>query len=140
MTQPPTDVCFMACQPVGEDWLREKFYIVAFPEVSIYGHTIDRFTKEHYREDLHVIMNQRVAGYEWGCWHSVMCPDGEVGSQPVEICASVSPQVFQNARANAWPDAEFITTPDPVSRIYADDGTGRMTEVWNSQDGEKGAG
>ena len=130
------DVCFMACQPVGDDWDTERFYIVAFPELTIYGHSIDRFTQEYYKEDWPGITRQRVYNNEWGCWHSVAAPDGEVGIQPLDICMRVPGSVFKDARAKRWPEKGFITTPGPVSRIFTDDGTGNITEIWNSLEGE----
>lgn len=129
-------VCFMACQPIDEDWDNEKFYVVAFPELTIYGHTIDRFTKEHYKSDWPHVAKGRLQGMEWGCFHSRACPDGEVGSQPIEICVETPPEIFWKARQDRWPEADFITTPDPIARIFGDDGTGKLTELWNSQDGD----
>lgn len=128
-------VCFMACQPVEEDWLKEHFYVVAFPELTIYGHTIDRFTKEHYADDWSRVAKQRLEGLEWGCWHSEVCPHGEVGSQDIQICVGIPPQIFLAAREKDWPETDFITTPDPLARIYGDDGSGKLTEIWNSKDG-----
>lgn len=130
------NVCFMACQPVEDDWIREKFYVVAFPELTIYGHSIDRFTREHFPEDWPRITRTRLQGIEWGCWHSVLCPDGEIGNQDLQICVAIPPEIFMAAREKGWPETDFITTPEPISRVYGDDGTGKLTEIWNSQDGD----
>jgi hypothetical protein len=133
---PNRNECFMGCQPVDSDWDTERFYIVAFPELTIYGHSVDRYTQENYKEDWPSITRQRLYGNEWGCWHSTACRDGEIGIQPLDICMRVPGAVFQDARKSDWPETTFITTPDPVARVFASDGAGGMTEIWNSQEGD----
>lgn len=131
--------CFMRCQPTLEDQTGERFYVMAMIELTIYGHTIDRFTREHYPDDWHHTMQLREQGIEWGCWHSVAASDGEIGSNRVDGLRPILFETFAQARDQGWPYDNRLTTLAPVAAVGFLDDAGRFQWDWSSLDSTLGA-
>lgn len=155
--------CFMGCEPQPDD--KETFYVAVFPELTIYGHTINRWIREKYPEDWDLVRDTQARGLYWGCWHSQACPDGEMGSQDPAICVPMErvaaqlgwgltpSELMEEFSDQMWPDLRIdigLTTNSPIARILVapDDDkdpvafleavrTGNLKEVWNSIDGDK---
>lgn len=130
--------CFMECQP-PEGGGSEKFYVQALPEFTIYGHTVDAWSQEKYPEDWQYTLRSREAGNEFACWHSVACPDGELGYNPVSLLGTITYEQFMEAEAAGWPN-DYALTPAtrdmPAVAIFTI-GPDGLTEEWNSLEGDK---
>lgn len=122
----------MRCEPVGDDATEERFYVMAMMELTIYGHTIDRYTKEQYPEDWEHTRGLRERGVEWGCWHSVACSDGEIGSNDVRMLRPILYETFVLAREHRWPYVRDYTTLAPVAAVGFMDDKGRFVWEWSS--------
>jgi hypothetical protein len=125
----------MSCDP-PEGGGDEKFYVAVFPELTIYGHTVDSWTKTRYPEDWQHTQDGRRRGMEFGCWHSVACPDGEIGSNDMRVLAPISYEQFVEAREKGWPDDYVPTTDAPVSGIAEILPDGTLKPVWDSLRGD----
>lgn len=125
--------CFMGYTP--EDDENEKFYVLAFPELTIYGHTIDHYTKRDYPEDWQHTVDGRKQGMEFGCWHSEACVDGEIGSNPVDGLRQITQDTFLWAWDEGWPE-QPPALAGPIAAVYSMDDDGGLTKVWDSQKGE----
>jgi hypothetical protein len=106
--------------PHGGD---ERFYVVVMQELTIYGHTVDAYTKANFPEDWEHTEALMAIGQEYGCWHSVACRDGELGSWDKRALKQISHDEFLQARDDDWPELadQPITQPGPVSAVgYVD--------------------
>lgn len=110
----------------------ERFYVLAFPELTIYGHTIDHYTRERYPEDWPKTQGGRRHGVEFGCWHSVACAEGEIGSNTVDGLRRIGRDEFVAAWDEGWPQ-QPPALAGPVAAIYDMD-TGER--VWDSLHGD----
>lgn len=130
--------CFMRCQPVegGGD---ERFYMMAMMELTIYGHTIDAWVKEKYPEDWEHVQHTRHHGSEWACWHSVACPDGEIGSNEVGMLRPITYDAFVQAAEQGWPYSSDHTTLAPVAAVGYVNEVGDFVWDWSSLDETLGA-
>jgi hypothetical protein len=129
----------MRCSP-PEGGGSEKFYVVVFQELTIYGHTIDAYTQEQFPEDWPLTVELRRADREWGCWHSIACPEGEIGSQDCAHIREITYDTFVQAREAGWPEsAEPLTVPygTPIAAFGTIDEHGKFVWVWNSLEGDK---
>jgi hypothetical protein len=130
--------CMMGCDPV-EGGGGERFYVVVMEELTIYGHTIDEHTKAKYPDDFAATEFGRAEGSEFACWHSVMCPDGEIGSQLLRMCRPSTYEEFIQARDEDWPELldEAITQPGPISAVGYYDKDGKPVVTWDSLHGDR---
>ena len=86
-----------------DDPSKERFYYVGAHGIGIWGHTTDQWTKKEFPEDWEATVSSRNRGYEFGCWHSEVCPTGELGSQHLSVCAPVSQGSYELAEKSGWP-------------------------------------
>jgi hypothetical protein len=130
------NACFMSCDP-PEGGGGEKFYVVVMEEVTIYGHSTDGFTKEKYPEDWPQTLAARKRGQEFGCFHSQLCPNGELGYADMGTLREISYSEFIEARDGFWPVLldSAMTTDAPVASVGYFDEDGNYVETWNSRDG-----
>lgn len=122
----------MRCEPSEVDQAEERFYVMAMIELTVYGHTVDRWIKEHYPEDWPLTLESRKHGSEWGCWHSVACPDGELGSNSVGALRPIEFEAFAFAREHDWPYVSDYTTLAPVMAVGQLGDDGRFIWNWSS--------
>lgn len=127
--------CFLGCEP-PEGGGGEHFYVMALPDLTVYGHSIDAWTQANYPEDLVHTQASRRNGMEFGCWHSTACVDGEVGSNQRQSLVEISYEDFVAARDAGWPRASFLTSTSPASMIGTVNDDGTVREVWNSLEGD----
>lgn len=124
----------MGCDP-PEDGGSERFYVLALEELTIYGHTVDAWTQEKYPEDWPSTLQGYRNGYVFGCWHSQVVPNGEIGSNAQGL-RRISYDEFLEAQENFWPHLEDEHPGVPVSAIYVPDGDGGIKLVWDSLRGD----
>lgn len=122
----------------------ESFYVMAFAELTIYGHTIDGYIKAKYPHDdwPHILASRR-DGREFGCWHSQACTEGESGSNPVSALRPITYEAFMQAAEQGWPYVADLTTLAPVAAVGSYGEDGRIGWHWSSLDntlGEKNQG
>lgn len=127
--------CFMDYVVEDEENAKEAFYVLALPQLTIYGHTIDHYTQARYPEDLALTLHGRSQGYEFGCWHSEACPDGEIGSNAVDGLRRISRDEFIRAWDEGWPQQEAAILA-PVAGIYTIEPDGSVVKVWDSLGGD----
>jgi len=130
--------CFMGYDP-AEGYEDEKFYVMNMREGTIYGHTVDHWTQRDYPEDWPYTLAGRRAGREFACWHSVMCPDGEIGSNPIDAIRPISFSAFVFAMNERWPQQTSapLTTLAPMSAVgEIDPESGKIVWVWDSLRGD----
>lgn len=128
--------CFMGYLP-AED-VDERFYVMVMQELTIYGHTIDAATKRDYPEDWPHTFDGRKNGYEFACWHSNACADGEIGSNPSAGLREITREQFIEAWDAGWPALEDhpITQEGPVAAVGFFDEQGHAVTVWDSLHGD----
>jgi hypothetical protein len=128
--------CFMGYLP-GEDE-GETFYIMVMQELTIYGHTVDAAIKRDYPEDWQHTLDTRANGYEFACWHSNACRDGEIGSNLASGLREITREQFIQAWDAGWPDLEDhpITQEGPVAAVGYFDEHGNPVKVWDSLHGD----
>lgn len=130
--------CFMGYDP-AEQHEDEKFYVMNMQELTIYGHTVDHWTRRDYPEDWPLTQEWRRNSREFACWHSVACPDGEIGTNPAEALLPITFEAFEFALGESWPHLADIppTTLAPVSAVgHVDETTGRIVWDWDSLRGD----
>jgi hypothetical protein len=71
-----------------------------FDNLVIYG----RHVTSPYPEDNRLM--ERNPSRILGEWFSVVCPEGEVGTVPVETCTIISAEEFSAAYARDWQEVE----------------------------------
>jgi len=114
----------------------ERFYINPLADLTIYGHTIDGWLREHEPGDLEPTRQLRIHGREFACWHSLWCPSGELGSNAVENLRAISYKQFKEAQEAGWPfNAELATTTPAVTIAYLDRETGDWSKIYESTEG-----
>jgi hypothetical protein len=131
--------CFMGCDP-PDGGGAEAFYIVVYPELTVYGHTTDAFTRTRYPEDWPLTLSGRERGREYGCWHSVMCAAGELSSHDVGSLRPITFEQWDRARSEGWPqdpiDGGGLTTVSPIAATASFDADGQITDWWDSHFGK----
>lgn len=130
--------CMMGCEP-PEGGGDETCYISVFPELTVYGHTTDAHTQARYPEDWPLTIIGRERGREFGCWHSVMCPEGELSSAEMETLRVITFEQFDRARTEGWPeqpiDGGGFTSISPILATATIDADGKIGDWWDSQFG-----
>lgn len=131
--------CAMGCDP-PEAGQGESFYIVVYPEMTVYGHTVDAWLAQRYPEDVPLVSAARARDMEHGCWHSVLCPAGELADHDLQPLRRVTAEQFFEARGLGWPqdpiDDGGLTTVAPVFGIATFGADGKMETWWDSQFGD----
>jgi hypothetical protein len=69
--------------------------------IWIYGYSYDPDDAED-RQQLRYAWQDRRRFWAW-C-HSVMCPEGEPGTVPLEVVEEITEEQFEQARAREWHD------------------------------------
>ena len=129
--------CFMGYLP-GEDE-GERYYVMVMQELTVYGHTVDAATQRDYPEDWPHTLRGRANGYEFACYHSTACADGEIGTNPIDGLREISREQFIEAWDAGWPELadDPITREGPVASVgYLDLETGKVVMTWDSLHGD----
>jgi hypothetical protein len=132
------DKCFMGYDP-AEDHENERFYVMRMYELTIWGHTVDHWTRRDYPEDWPYTLAGRKHGREFACWHSVACPDGEIGTNDTGVIEEITFEQFAEAAGNKWPHLtdEPVTTEAPASAVGWIDDKGEVHWEWDSLRGDR---
>lgn len=136
-TMTPEHRCFMGYEVEKDEG--ETYYVIVMRELTIYGHTIDAATKRDYPEDWGHTVDGRKNGYEFGCWHSNACADGEIGSNVMDGLREITREQFIEAWDSGWPELADspITREGPVASVgYFDLETGQIIKAWDSLHGD----
>jgi hypothetical protein len=113
----------------------ECFFVLALPELTIWGHTIDHYTRRDYPEDWSLTLSGREQGLEFACWHSDACSDGEIGSNAVDGLSAITREQFIEAWDKGWPALPPVLNA-PVSSVYTWNEDGSIVKVWDSLHGD----
>jgi len=152
---------------LGADRSESKhFWVAVLPELTIYGHDVNAFTRKRYPEDWPHVRDVFASGMLWGCFHSQVVADGEIGSQDPGICVPLykigvrlgldltEHELFERFAELGWPDLQLhvgLTSNRPLVRILVgEEGEspdqflegvrrGTLREAWNSLEGDKDA-
>jgi hypothetical protein len=127
--------CFMGYVIEEPENAEETFYALALPEFTIYGHTVDWYTKRDYPEDLAITENGRKQGIEFACWHSEVESRGEIGSNAVDGLRKITREQFLEAWDAGWPKLPPALNAPAVS-IYTMEEDGSIEKVWDSLRGD----
>jgi hypothetical protein len=76
----------------------ERFYATRELGMWVFGHTCDREMHERFRDEIEEVERARARGFEYGCWHSVIAPEGELGMHPRHALHEVAPEFFSALR------------------------------------------
>lgn len=116
---------------------QERFWVLAYPDLTVYGHSVDRWTRKHYPEDMEATRQMHLNGRDFGCWHSVVCPEGELGSNPVFMLRRITKDEYEAAEEGGWPFDSKLTTDQPSVSIHVVE-NGEWVEIYNSlEEGSK---
>jgi hypothetical protein len=126
--------CFMG--PLADEG--ERYYVMVMQELTIYGHSVDAWTREKYPEDWPLTLDARTRGFEFGCYHSNACADGELGTNPMSSLREITREQFIEAWDAGWPDLmdSPITQEGPVAAVGFIDADGNAVKVWDSLHGD----
>lgn len=145
-----------------------NFWVAVLPELTIYGHDVNAWTRERYPEDMEHVESVFESGLLWGCFHSLACPDGEIGSQDPAICVPMEQiiarmglfmppvEFMERAAELGWPDLQMLVgltanrplisifvppddTDESAEALFEGMQRGTLREVWNSLEGDKDA-
>jgi hypothetical protein len=122
--------CFMGCDPSPDS--EERFFVMGLQEFTIYGHTVDRWTRENYPEDLPHVEQGNREGRQWACYHSPACPDGELGTNDARALIEITYDDFVAANEAGWPHLPLVTTAAPAVAIFVPDDEGNLVKHWDS--------
>lgn len=126
--------CHMNCEPRGD--ADERFFVYIAADITSYGHTVDAHTRERYPEDWPRTLAIREDGRDFGCWHSPLCPDGELCAFSPQLCREIAREEFERADAEGWPQVrDDLTSAAPAFAIYTF-GEGGISKIWDSVEGD----
>jgi hypothetical protein len=125
------------CDYDVEHWAsQERFYVMAYQELTVYGHTVYGEALRRFPEDAESFTRILSNGREFGCWHSIACPKGESGSNPLNALKPITFEQFQQAAKDRWPYSDELTAGGPVTAISVlNPETGHFDEIWDSLGG-----
>lgn len=102
----------MPCVP-GEFELEadsgERYFMYLWGRLMIFGHTVDAWRQARFPEDEAMVKAMRERGYEFGCWHSVACLSGEMGTALKSALHELTFEQFKIAAEAEWaPDVLWL--------------------------------